>query len=220
MNCQYLATNQKSMLYPLQLVEIGHNLEIHIPDPGRIKLTYTLLLEKDQSVQFPFWAKIWPSAVAMSAFLTAEPQWTKDKRVLEIGAGIGLPSLIMAHHARETIISDHNSDAVELIRKNIAFAGLKNVRALCLDWNHFPDDLESDTVLLSDINYAPDQFAPLLKLIRQYLQQGAAVIISTPRRITASSFAEALQPFIRRSVLHTVHEPDQAIEIQILLLQR
>ena len=86
------------------------------------------------------------------------------------------------------------------------------------DWNHFPEDIEAETVLLSDINYAPDQFEPLLALIRKFLEQGSTIVLSTPQRITITPFAEALQPFIKRSVLQTVEEMKQAVDIRLLIL--
>jgi len=181
---------------------------------------YEQLLAKDAATSFPFWAKIWPSAIALSSFLQAEPDWIEGKRVLELGAGIGLPSFSMVPHAAEMIISDHATEAVKLIEKNIQYLGLHHVNAMCLDWNHFPEDIEAEIVLLSDINYAPDQFGPLLALIRKFLEQGTTIILSTPQRISITPFAEALQPFIKRSVLQTVEEMKQAVDIRLLILEK
>ena len=193
-------------------------LELYVPDPQQVKPVYENLLAKDDTTPFPFWAKIWPSAEAMISFLKEEPQWIDNKQVLEIGAGIGLPSFAMATLASKMIISDHAPEAVALIEKNIQWLGLQHVKAMCLDWNHFPDDIRAETVLLSDINYAPEQFGPLLVLIRKFLEQGTAIILATPQRITIAPFAEALQPFIKRSVLKTVEQNKQETEIRILIL--
>ena len=89
---------------------------------------------------------------------------------------------------------------------------------MCLDWNHFPDGIKAETVLLSDINYAPDQFGVLIALIRKLIGQGSTIILSTPQRITVTPFAEALQPFIKRSVLQTVEHNKQTVDIGILIL--
>jgi hypothetical protein len=71
---------------------------------------------------------------------------------------------------------------------------------------------------LSDVNYAPDSFGPLLTLIEKLMGKGAVIIIATPERIMAASFVEALQPFIQRSFLHSVEEMGNSIEIRMLLL--
>ena len=206
------------MLYPDKLVEVQVGFVLFVPDPELVKLTYESLLMREPSTPFPYWAKIWPSSKAMCSFLEAEPAWIAGKRVLEIGAGIGLPSLVMAHRAAEMIISDYATEAVALLNKNIQYLHLKQVRAMVLDWNDFPDNLQCETILMSDINYAPDQFDPLLKLVQQLLGQGATIIISTPQRIMATPFVKALQPNIQRTVLQTVEEKNQLVDISILVL--
>ncbi|MES2005764.1 MAG: hypothetical protein V4450_14695 [Bacteroidota bacterium] len=206
------------MHYPDKLMEAEDGLILYMPDPEQVKPAYENQLTKDATTPFPFWAKIWPAAIAMSSFLKAEPHWIKDKHVLELGAGIGLPSFAMAQYASAMIISDHAPEAVTLMEKNIQYLGLQKVKAMQLDWNCFPEDINADTLLLSDINYAPDQFTPLLLLIRKFIEQGTSVILSTPQRITITPFAEALQPYIKRSVLQTVEQMGQLVDIRVLIL--
>lgn len=215
---KYLVSYFDFMAYPNNLIKIQDGLQIYVPEPEQVKSVYENLLANDDTTPFPFWAKIWPSAEAMTSFLKEEPHWIDRKKVLEIGAGIGLPSFAMAAHASTMIISDHAPEAVALIEKNIQYLELQHVKAMCLDWNHFPENITADTVLLSDINYAPVQFAPLLLLIRKFLERGATILLSTPLRITIAPFAEALQPFIKRSVLQTIEHLKQTSEIRILVL--
>lgn len=206
------------MQYPDKLVNVQDGLTLYVPDPEQVKPVYEEMLAKVAGTPFPFWARIWPSAIAMSAFLKTETDWIEGKRVMELGAGIGLPSFMMAAHAAEMIISDHAPDAVALIEKNIRYTGLQHVKARLLDWNDFPDDITAEVLLLSDINYADDQFEPLLILIRKFLEQGTTILLSTPHRINVNPFVTALQPFIKRSVLHTVAHMNQPVEIRILIL--
>lgn len=191
-----------------------------MPDPEKVKQVYEQLRANDAATPFPFWAKIWPSAIALTDFLQQHPQWIQDKQVLELGAGIGLPSLRMARQAAGMLISDHAPEAVALLQKNIEYLGLLNVKAACLDWNDLPQEIIADTLLLSDINYAPEQFAPLLALIRRMLVLGTTIILATPQRITIAPFAEAIQPYIKDSVLQTVRENGQPVEIRIVVLAR
>jgi predicted nicotinamide N-methyase len=208
------------MLYQDKLVSFQDGLSLYVPDEELVKPVYEQLLAKDGSTPFPFWAKIWPSAIEMASFLKAEPRWIEGKQVLELGAGIGLPSFTMVNHASSMIISDHAPEAVKLIEKNIQYLNLQHVKTMCLDWNHFPDHIKADTLLLSDINYAPNEFGPLLALIRKFLEQDTVIILSTPQRITITPFAEAVQPFIRRSVLQTNVHKGQLVDIRILILSK
>ncbi len=208
------------MKYPIKLIEVMDGFLLYVPVPDLVKPTYEELLKGDSTVSFPFWAKIWASSRAMTLFLESEPPWIQSKRVLELGAGIGLPSFKLSHHTLEMTISDHDVEAVELLEKNIEFLGLKHVKARYMDWNNFPEDITADTLLLSDINYDPSQFKPLLNLILKFIDSGSTVIIATPERITASPFAMELEPFIQRSFLQSLVEMNQQIDIRMMILSR
>ena len=206
------------MNYTLKLVPIHSWLTLYVPDKELVKPTYEGLLAKNAATVFPFWAKIWPASKAMADFLEAELPYIKNKRVLEIGSGIGLPSFAIAKHVSEIIISDYATEAVELIEKNIKYLGLTNAKALCLDWNHFPTNIKAEVVLLSDINYAPDQFEVLYNVIKNFVEQGTTVIITTPQRITGKSFLDTLQPYLKYTIVQSVMELDQVIDVRILVL--
>lgn len=206
------------MHYPNRLTEFQDGLLLYVPIAEMVKPTYEHLLELDVNSPFPFWAKIWPSSLAMTKFLTLEPHWTAGKKVLEIGAGLGLPSFSIARFAKEVIVTDHAPAAVDLINKNINHLCVNNMTALCLDWNNFPDQVIVDTVLMSDVNYAPDAFGPLLTLIGRLMDQGAVIVIATPERIMAAAFVESLQSYIQHSFLQPVEEMGNSFEIRMLLL--
>ena len=204
--------------YPIQLIKLEENLSLYIPDPQLVKHTYEKLLAINKTSPFPFWAKIWASSKALTSFLLAHPEIVNNKHVLEIGAGIGQPSFTIATKCKEIIISDHNKDAVELLKYNIQNVELSNATAMHIDWNAFPVGIETDVILLSDINYAPDQFEPLLNLIKKYLNLGTSIVIATPQRIMAAAFIEKLQDYVQQQ--HTTHIPEEngitAISIYLL----
>lgn len=202
------------MHYPVQLISVNETLSLYLPIPAEIKPAYEKILSEEVETPFPFWAKVWPSSLALSAFLELNRDLVTGKTVLEIGAGTGLPSFSIANIAASVIITDHAPDAVELMKKNIAFLGLTNVTARCLDWNQFPDDLKADIVLLSDINYAPEQFGPLTVLIRRFLYERSIVIIATPQRLMGASFLLQFEPHIRSSKTMQA----EGVDISLLIL--
>lgn len=206
------------MRYPVELKEVAQGCHIYVPEAEMIKPTYERMLLEGQEVAFPFWAKIWPAARAMCMFLEKESQWIVGKHVLEMGAGIGMPSLCIAKQCKELVISDHDDDAILLLEMNINQLELQHVKALKLDWNHFPDEILAETVLLSDINYDPNQFGALLNLIKRFVSEGSTIIISTPQRIMAAPFAEALLPYIKLTKAYTIHENIGQIEISVIVL--
>jgi predicted nicotinamide N-methyase len=208
------------MQYPVQLTQIGAEKAIYIPAYEAVKAIYADLLESDPATPFPYWAKVWPSAIALLDVLQKHPNWIKDKNVLELGAGIGLPSLMMAGITNSIQISDYNLDAVELLRKNIEHLELENAEALKLDWNALPETIHPEVIILSDVNYDPTQFETLTKLIEKFIHQGSTVILSTPQRIMASTFVLALSIFIIADYLELVDENGIPKEISILVLSK
>jgi predicted nicotinamide N-methyase len=208
------------MLYPVQLAQISAEKAIYIPEYEQIKHIYASLLKLDPTTPFPFWAKIWPSSIALIEVLKAHPHLIQDKCVLEIAAGIGLPSLMMADIAKSIQISDYDKEAVSLLQKNIEHLQLQNVEAMQLDWNAIPDHMQPEVILLSDVNYDPMQFDTLISLINKFMEQRCSVILSTPQRIMASPFVQKLETYIKERYEKLVDENGIHKEISILVLSK
>lgn len=208
------------MRYPIKLTPIIENFSIYIPDYEQVKEIYESILKEDSSKNFPFWAKLWPSSIALIQFLQTKSDLIKGKTVLEIGAGIGLPSFFIAGKAKSIQVTDYALDAVELMYKNIAHLNLDNVQAFRLDWNKVPKGIKPEVLILSDVNYNPNEFDPLIALIKELVASGTLVILSTPQRIMASPFVIALQQLIQQTHVEIVAENEKLIEISILILSK
>jgi predicted nicotinamide N-methyase len=208
------------MQYPVELTQISAEKAIYVPAYDAVKAIYTDLLAMDPATPFPYWAKVWPSAIALVKVLQKHPSLIRDKTVLELGAGIGLPSLLMASEAKTIQVSDYDSEAVELLRKNIAHLQLQNVQALQMDWNDLPENIDPEVIILSDVNYDPTQFETLTKLIQKFIHQGCTIILSTPQRIIASPFVLTLSEFIIADYLEMVDENGVTKEISILVISK
>jgi predicted nicotinamide N-methyase len=206
------------MNYPITFTKIDDTISIYAPTPGLVKSHYQDLLKDDKNTPFPFWAKVWPSSIAMKQFLMNHPQWIFDKTVLEIGAGIGLPSLGIAKLTNKIIISDYIQEAVELIQKNISFLKFNNATAIQLDWNAIPTNIKGDTIILSDVNYAPADFDALLLLMKRFLQNKSTLIIATPQRIMANPFVQSLQSFIKETEEINIDYQNENVLISIFVL--
>ena len=206
------------MTYPLSLVDFHDGLSLYVPDLELVKSTYEDSIIQNKDTAFPFWAKVWPSSKAMTTFLQSEISLIQSKRVLEIGSGIGLPSFSIATHVSELIISDYSSDAVELINRNITHLSLPHAKSMRIDWNALPEGIYADIILLSDINYDPVEFDPLLQMIQRFMGDGSTVIIATPQRIMTNPFVDLIKPFIRRSLVISVEEMNHVLDIGIVIL--
>ena len=109
----------------------------------------------------PYWAELWPAATALAAALPD----VAGLRIVELGCGLGLPSLVAAARGADVTASDWAADAVELLRENAARNGLA-LRAEVRDWRE-PWPERFDVALAADVLYERRNIEPLLERLRE-----------------------------------------------------
>ena len=166
-----------------------------VPDPLLLQQWYTKQLQKNPTTTAPYWAQVWPAAKALCEFIATQPHWLENKNVLELAAGLGLPSLLAAQIASEVVCSDTVPAAVELMQQSIEKNQLTNIKATVIDWNKLPAELSCDVLVLSDINYEPQVFETVFNVIVSFLQKGTTVILATPQRLMAKPFIDRIMPY-------------------------
>lgn len=195
-----------------------YRFEAFIPAAEALQQWYHEQLKANKQSAAPYWAQVWAAAYALCNFLAKRNELIKNKTILELAAGLGLPSFLAAQTATAVTCSDVSSDAVLLMQKSIAQNQFNNCTASVLDWNQLPVDLNPDVLLLSDINYEPQVFATLYKVLVSFLEKGTTVILSTPQRLMAKPFIQQLQPFIIEHYPETITavEPHTACSVFVL----
>ena len=86
----------------------------------------------DEDEFLPYWAELWPSGLALAR--TVGGLDLDGVRVLELGAGLGLPSLAAAVRGADVLATDWAEDAVELLRRNAGRNGIA-LRAEVVRWD-------------------------------------------------------------------------------------
>lgn len=170
----------------------NHEIKLAVPDADYIQQQYNQNKSNGINAEFPYWAKLWPASIALCEFIAANTQYIQNKTVLELAAGLGLPSLLSAQHASNVIASDYLPDAVEFIKQSADENHLQNIECRLIDWNSIDSSISADVLLLSDINYAPVAFDRLFEVIKSFLSKGTTILLSTPQRLSAKSFLERL----------------------------
>jgi predicted nicotinamide N-methyase len=135
----------------------------------------------------PYWAELWPSGVALARRVAGRS--LRGARVLELGCGLGLPSLAAALAGGRVLATDWSPQAIELLRDNAERndAGLELEIA---DWAHPEALIERapwDLVLGADLLYERRNVAPLLDLVPPLLDKGE-LWLADPGRAPAEEF--------------------------------
>ena len=116
-------------------------------------------------------------------------------RVLELGAGMGLPGLWATRRGAEVVLTDSNLAVLELLGRNARFLGDGAPTVRALDWSALPAWIfraEFDLVIASDVFYDPAAIEPFLCVVEAALKPGGTLLVShTDRGIV--SFDDAIQ---------------------------
>ncbi|MFP5039755.1 class I SAM-dependent methyltransferase [Parasediminibacterium sp. JCM 36343] len=200
----------------IQQINIGKSfVELYVPDQEYIKQHYQQQKKQNPDTPFPYWAKVWPASLAMASFFDENERYIQGKQVLEIAAGLGLPSVVAAKHAKNVYCTDYLPEAVDAIGQSIQHNQLQNMQVGLLDWNDLPSNLiDIEVLLLSDINYNPESFQVLLGVITTFLEKGCTIILSTPQRLLAKPFIEQLLPLCKHQKEYILG--DVAITVMVL----
>jgi predicted nicotinamide N-methyase len=139
----------------------------------------------------PYWAELWASGAALASFL--EQRELDGLDVLELGCGLGLPSLAAALAGAHVLATDWSPDAVALLRDNAQRNGVE-LEAAVVRWSRPERILRRDSwdlLLAADVLYERRNVDELLSLLPRL---GAAVLLADPGRPHAKWFLEQAAP--------------------------
>ncbi len=139
----------------------------------------------DEDEFLPYWAELWPSGLALARYVAGLE--LAGRRVLELGCGLGLPSLAAALRGADVLATDWADDAIELLRRNAERNGAV-LRVERVRWSE-PEPLLSaapwDLVLGADLLYEERNAGQLAALLPRL---GGETILAEPGRPHASEF--------------------------------
>lgn len=196
-----------------------NGVELYVPDPESVRAWHERQVSVNPAARFPFWAKLWPSSIAMAEFIMENNSLIAGGTVLEIAGGLGLPALAAASYAKQVIYTDIEPAAVLLFSKLFTRNQVTNLEAFTLDWNVLPTDVSADFLLLSDVNYDDSSFESLHELIYRFLDHGSVVILTTPMRLIGRDFIVPLLPYAIEQQVKTIAWNGSETMITVLVLK-
>jgi predicted nicotinamide N-methyase len=158
----------------------------------------------------PYWATPWPSGAVLAGALAEDPP-PPGARVLELGCGLGLPSIVAARAGADVLATDGSSDAVTFAAHSLALNDLAGEVAQ-VDWAEQGDALAArgpwDVVLAADVLYLKGNVELALELIPRLVAPGGEVRIADPRRAGTRDFLAAARA---RFTVRTKQDGDVAL---------
>ena len=167
--------------------------------------------------QIPYWARLWPSGFSLAIDLAKNPP-APGTRVLELGCGLGLPSVVAARAGADVLATDGSEDAVAFTAHNLALNELEG-RAARAYWAAHGDSLVDegpfDLVLAADVLYTIANRDAALELFPRLVAPDGEIRLADPDRANARTFLQAA-----RSIFEIHTAKDGEVRLHSLRLLR
>ena len=141
----------------------------------------------------PYWATPWPSGAVLAGAVADDPP-PPGARVLELGCGLRLPSIVAARAGASVLATDGSSDAVVFAAHSLALNEVE-AEVAHADWAEHGDVLVErgpfDLVLGADVLYTPANAELLVGLLPRLLAPWGEVRLADPGRANARVFLDA-----------------------------
>ena len=171
-----------------------------------------VLSDDDKSDPFaedlcPYFGILWPAAEALAVYLHHHPNVVKNRSVLELGCGLGYPSLVASMAGGSVLATDFHPDVENYFKRNCRHSSIQ-CDYLRLNWRD--DNLKEgpfDVVMGSDVLYESKHPLEVAKGLIRFLKPEGKILLSDPGR-------NYLQPFLAAMKSLGFHERREIINIE------
>jgi ETFB lysine methyltransferase len=163
-----------------------------------IDLLCESLSEEEQKDPFaedlcPYFGILWPAAEALSMYLADHSELVRNKSVLELGCGLGFPSMVASHLGGKVLATDFHPDVEEYFQRNCRHSVI-SCDYLRLNWREDKKDIGLfDVVMGSDVLYESKHPLEIVKGLTKFLKPNGTIILSDPGRNYLQQFITAMR---------------------------
>jgi predicted nicotinamide N-methyase len=147
----------------------------------------------DLAGHLPYGVVMWPAAIALAHEIAIRPDEFRDRRVLELGAGTGLPGIVAASLGAHVVQTDRQEGALAVGKLNAERNGIRTIRYRVADWGAWDDPGRYDWIVGSDILYAEALHPRLRQIFEGNLAASGRVLVADPFRAVGLGLLEALE---------------------------
>ncbi|MDO6619599.1 MULTISPECIES: methyltransferase domain-containing protein [unclassified Shewanella] len=133
------------------------------------------------SALWPIFGVVWPSSMVLANHML--DYQTQGKRILEIGCGIGLSSLLLNQRADDITATDYHPEVEGFLLRNTQLNNDKSINFERVDWADDNSDLgQFDLIIGSDLLYEDEHIALLAYFIQAHAKRQCEIVIVDPGR--------------------------------------
>jgi predicted nicotinamide N-methyase len=177
-----------------QTIEIG-NTDIHLctlrdnqqfSDPNGVADALGI-----SSASWPLFGIVWPSSIVLANYMLDYA--TKGKRILEIGCGIALSSLLLNERDDDITATDYHPEVKHFLERNTNLNNGHTIAFERVDWANDKSTLgRFDIIIGSDLLYEDQHVHLLADFIQNHANPDCKVILVDPGRGRKSRLSSEL----------------------------
>jgi predicted nicotinamide N-methyase len=158
------------------------------------------------SAQWPLFGVLWDSgAVLANEMATFE---IEGKRILEVGCGMALSSLLLNARHADITATDIHPEAGNFLIENVRLNNGIKIPYLRTSWKDTTKGLgKFDVIIGSDILYEREHISLLSDFIERHAKPCCEVIIVDPARFNHAAFSKRM---VTLGYVHSQYKPDTA----------
>jgi predicted nicotinamide N-methyase len=146
------------------------------------------------SATWPLFGIIWPAGLVLAHYMSNYP--TEGKRILEMGCGMALSSLLLNHQNADITATDHHPEAAFFLQRNTLLNQGKDIEFKRLDWADKTDQLGLfDVIIGSDILYEDQHIQLVADFINSHASPRCEIILVDPGRGRKNKLGVLMQEF-------------------------
>ncbi len=143
------------------------------------------------SASWPIFGVLWPAGLALAEEMSRFP--IEGRHILEVGCGIGLPSLVLQQRGADITACDYHPLAEEFLRHNTDLNGLDPIHFFKAAWLEPNLDLgRFDLIIGSDLLYERDHPALLAGFLSDHANPACQILLADPGRSRCGQFSARL----------------------------
>lgn len=139
----------------------------------------------------PYFGIFWAASEALGVFLHEHPELVDGKSVLELGAGLGFPSLVAAHLGADVLTTDFHPQVEEYFARNCRHSQV-TARYQRLNWREEGIG-QFDVVMGSDVLYESQHPMDVARALSKFVKPEGRILLSDPGRNYLGKFLEAMR---------------------------
>jgi len=148
--------------------------------------------------RLPYGVALWPAAIALAHDVASRASAFRGRRVLELGAGTGLPGIVAASLGARVLQTDRHELAMSVCKRNGERNGAERnggepIEYRLADWTTWDDAGRYDWILGSDILYGETMHPHLRRIFESNLAPAGRVLLSDPFRSVSLRLLESME---------------------------